>query len=150
MKKLFSYIATLGPIGYLPAPGTAATLATIPLVVFAHAYVAYPICVALCGVVFGVGILSIKKAAHYFDVANDPSCIVIDEVAGCMITFACMPLNMPVIVFGFVLFRLFDIYKLGFIKKCESLPGAWGIMVDDLAAGILANIVLQLLAPFLV
>jgi len=67
-----------------------------------------------------------------------------------MATFACLPLNVPVIVLGFVLFRLFDIYKLGFIKKCESLPGAWGIMIDDLAAGILANIVLQFLVPFLI
>jgi len=50
MNKFFLYIPTLGPIGYLPAPGTAATLATIPLVILAHAYLAYPLYV---GLVFG-------------------------------------------------------------------------------------------------
>jgi phosphatidylglycerophosphatase A len=150
MKKLISYIPTLGPIGYLPASGTAATLATIPLVLLAQAYLTYPLYVALCIAIFLFGILSIKKTVRYFDVNNDPACIVIDEVTGCMVTFACMPLNVPVLVLGFLLFRLFDIYKLGFIKKCENLPGAWGIMVDDFAAGVLANIVLQLLAAFLI
>lgn len=147
--KIFSHISTLGPIGYLPASGTAATLATILLVLVAHAYLTYPGYLILCGAIFFLGIMSIQKVHAIFDINSDPSCMVIDEVVGCLVTFACMPLNVPVLILGFVLFRFFDIYKFGLIKKCESLPGAWGIMTDDLVAGVVANIILQLLVPIL-
>lgn len=143
-------IPTLGPIGYLPAPGTMATIATLPLVVLMHRYGSHYDYAALCIWVFFFGIYIIGKTLPSFGNDRDPACIVIDEVAGCLITFAWIPISLPTLALGFILFRLFDIFKLGFIKKCEEFPGAWGIMVDDLVAGVLANLVMQLLLPFLV
>lgn len=137
-------IVTLGPIGYLPAPGTMASLATIPLVLIANAYLSPTLYLLFCGVIFFLGIFIIQKLRFSFDLSKDPSHIVIDEVAGCMITFACVPITAKTLIFGFVLFRLLDIFKLGLIKKCEELPGAWGIMVDDLVAGLLANVIMQI------
>lgn len=149
MNKL-KYIPTLGPIGYLPAPGTMATLATLPLVILVHRFGSNLDYAALCVWVFFFGIYIIGKTRPYFGDERDPACIVIDEVAGCLITFAWIPITLPTLVLGFILFRLFDIFKFSLIRKCEELPGAWGIMVDDLVAGVLANLVMQLLLPFLI
>lgn len=150
MQKLPSSIPTLGPIGYLPAPGTCATLATLPLVIFAHTYLTHLEYFALCTLLFFLGIFIIQKTHECFGHHKDPSCIVIDELVGCMITFLYLPMTLSTILLGFVLFRVLDVFKLSLIKKCEELPGAWGIMADDLVAGICANVILQLLLPFLI
>lgn len=143
-------IPTLGPIGYLPAPGTMATLATLPLVILVRMYASHLDYAALCVWVFFFGIYIIAKVLPQFGNDSDPSCIVIDEVAGCLITFAWVPITLPTLVLGFILFRLLDIFKFGLIKKCEELPGAWGIMVDDLVAGVLANVVMQIMLPLII
>lgn len=150
MRKLLSYLPTLGPIGYLPAPGTCATIAIMPLVILARMHTTHLEYFALCAFVFFAGIFLINKAHTFFDSHKDPSCIVIDEMLGCMVTFFCVPMTLGILVLGFILFRVLDIFKLSFIKKCEDLPGAWGIMADDLVAGICANLILQLLTPFLI
>ena len=75
---------------------------------------------------------------------NDPSRIVIDEIVGMWISMLFLPTNIIVFVAAFVLFRLFDIYKPLFIRKFEAFPLGWGIMLDDVAAGCVANVVLQL------
>jgi len=146
---MINKIPTLGPIGYLPAPGTMATLATLPFMILAHICLPYPAYLGLCVAVFFFGMFIIKKTKDFFGDVKDPSCIVIDEVAGCLFTFVCISLNIKTVVLGFILFRLFDIFKLGLIKRCEGLPGAWGVMGDDLAAAMCANVVMQLLIPFL-
>lgn len=75
---------------------------------------------------------------------SDPSQVVIDEVAGTWLAIAVMPASLladPLLAVGagFVLFRVFDIAKPWPIGWCEHLPGGWGIMADDLAAGALAG-----------
>ena len=74
---------------------------------------------------------------------KDPSRVVIDEVAGMCISLLFIPVTLKYIIIALVLFRFFDIVKPLFIKKMEILPGGWGIMLDDVLAGIYANIALQ-------
>ena len=73
---------------------------------------------------------------------KDPQFIVIDEVSGQLFTFlfALAPLNWKYLLLGFILFRVFDIWKPFPARQAESLPGGWGIMADDWAAAVYAAI----------
>lgn len=74
---------------------------------------------------------------------KDPARVVIDEVAGMCISLLFVPVTVKYVLTALLLFRFFDILKPLFIRKLEKLPGGWGIMFDDVLAGIYANIVLQ-------
>ncbi|MBC7651996.1 MAG: phosphatidylglycerophosphatase A [Deinococcales bacterium] len=76
---------------------------------------------------------------------KDSSKVVIDEIAGMCITLLFVPVTILNIFNGLVLFRFFDIVKPLFIKKMEQLPGGWGVMMDDVLAGIYANVLLQII-----
>jgi phosphatidylglycerophosphatase A len=75
---------------------------------------------------------------------KDPHRVTIDEVVGTLVTFLLNPVSLWGLGVGFFLWRFFDIVKLPFIDKSQRLPGGWGIMVDDVLAGICANLVLRL------
>lgn len=75
---------------------------------------------------------------------KDPSCVVIDEVSGVLLAFIALPLTPAVIVTTFFLFRAFDMFKIYPVNRFEELPGAVGIMADDLWAGFYTNITMQL------
>ena len=70
----------------------------------------------------------------------DPSIVVIDEVVGQWISFFLLPLNLPTVMISFVLFRLFDVIKPPPARQVENVPHGWGIMLDDVVAGIYANV----------
>ena len=76
---------------------------------------------------------------------KDPSFVVIDEVAGMCATMVGQPATAIALLKGFILFRLFDILKPFPIRRIERLPKGWGIVADDLAAGVYANIALLIL-----
>jgi len=69
---------------------------------------------------------------------KDASAIVIDEIAGMFLTYFILPITLTSLLIGFVFFRLFDILKP--IPTLERIPGGWGVMLDDLFAGIMANL----------
>ncbi|MBM3330610.1 phosphatidylglycerophosphatase A [candidate division WOR-3 bacterium] len=75
---------------------------------------------------------------------KDPHRVTIDEVVGTLVTFFLNPVSLWGLGVGFLLWRFFDIVKLPFIDKSQRLPGGWGIMMDDVLAGICANLVLRL------
>ena len=82
--------------------------------------------------------------------SKDASFIVIDEMSGFLVCFLWLPLNLFVLLVGFVLFRFFDIVKPYPIDVLEKrLPGGWGIVMDDVLAGIFTNICLRIVARFL-
>jgi phosphatidylglycerophosphatase A len=85
----------------------------------------------------------INRALEHFKGYHDPSQIVLDEVIGCLVTFYAVPLNWYSLLAGFLLFRFFDITKWFGIAHAEHLVGAWGVLMDDVLAGVLANVVLQ-------
>jgi phosphatidylglycerophosphatase A len=75
---------------------------------------------------------------------KDPSCVVIDEVAGSLVAFFLLPKTIPVLVTAFFLFRAFDMFKIYPMDKMEALPGAVGVMMDDVIAGLYTNIIMQI------
>lgn len=76
--------------------------------------------------------------------AEDPGCIVIDEMAGMLVTLIGLPFNMISVLTGFLVFRILDIlkpYPIRFLER--KLSGGIGIVMDDIAAGIMGNIILR-------
>ncbi|MCX5921863.1 MAG: phosphatidylglycerophosphatase A [Candidatus Dependentiae bacterium] len=141
---LVRLFATLGPIGHRPFSGTWASLLTLPII---YGLSALDVSIVVySGLIIGLVVAAwyaIEKSLAYFK-HHDPRQIVIDEVVGCMVTFVAVPISFTSLAMGFVLFRLFDITKMLGIKKLESIRGPWGILLDDIAAGLLSNVILQL------
>lgn len=79
----------------------------------------------------------------------DPQEVVIDEVVGMAVTLAFVPLDLKTIGLGFLLFRIFDVAKPFPVRRFEKLPGGWGIVMDDVMAGIYANLCLRVVLSFL-
>lgn len=145
-KKLNSFIATSGGIGYLPlAPGTWAAGALAILWFFVCQKFPDTIIwqVLLACLLFIGGVYFSGKLIS--DKEKDPSFVVIDEVAGMAVTLLFIPLAWQNFVVGFILFRFFDILKPLGIKRMEKMRKGWGIMLDDILAGIYSNIALHLL-----
>lgn len=123
-----------------PAPGTWGTLAAMPLVYASlvafgsHGleYVALTLFVCLLGIPI-CGITARDVGVH------DHSSIVWDEFAGLYVTFLFVPISLAALIIGFLLFRLFDILKPWPIKALDrSVHGGFGIMIDDILAGVVA------------
>jgi phosphatidylglycerophosphatase A len=74
--------------------------------------------------------------------SHDPSKVVIDEIAGQFLTLLFVPVSLVSLVVGFFLFRIADIFKPFPARTAERLPDGWGIMADDLVAGIYAGLAL--------
>lgn len=83
------------------------------------------------------------------DWGKDSYRVVIDEVAGMFLSLWALPFEWPWMLAAFVLFRFFDIAKPFYIRRMEALKGGWGVMMDDMLAGLYANVLLQLVALFL-
>ena len=132
--------------GLVPgAPGTAGTLAAIPLYLLLQP-LALHLYLLLVAVLFLVGIPLCAHTARRLGVHDHPG-IVWDEIVGYLVTMTFAPPGWLWIVIGFVLFRLFDILKPWPIKWLDrKVGGGFGIMVDDLLAGMAAAAVLYLLA----
>jgi phosphatidylglycerophosphatase A len=128
--------------GYSPiAPGTAGSAVAL-LILWLVPFSRFTL-VAFLVVVTVVG----TWASHVAEAAlakKDPGAIVIDEVAGMTLSLLLLPLpfTLPVLFVGFVLFRVFDVMKPFPAWRAQALPGGFGIMVDDLIAGLYALIVL--------
>jgi phosphatidylglycerophosphatase A len=105
---------------------------------------------ALILVVAALGVYASSPTAKWAN-SKDPQFVVIDEVSGQLIAyhiFLNLMLNWKAWLLGFLLFRLFDIWKPFPIRRLEKLPGGWGIMADDWMAGIYAAILLRLALHF--
>ena len=74
---------------------------------------------------------------------KDSSAIVIDEMGGFLVAMFLVPFSLRILMLGFILFRAFDILKPFRIDRIQSLPRGWGVVGDDLAAGILTNVLLH-------
>lgn len=135
-------IATAGPAGYAPiAPGTAGSAVGVVLYL-ATRHWSFPSQALLIISVALVGIWAANVAAAHFS-KSDPSQVVVDEVAGQLLTYAGLGLNWPGILAGFLLFRALDIIKPWPARQLEGLHGGIGIMADDLMAAVYANLILR-------
>jgi phosphatidylglycerophosphatase A len=93
------------------------------------------------------GIWAAGRAAEFLG-AKDPRQVVVDEIAGQLVTLAFLPAAPGVLVAGFFLFRALDVWKPWPANRLEALPGGSGIMADDLMAGLYGNLVLQVIAAW--
>ncbi|MBX0334274.1 phosphatidylglycerophosphatase A [Pontibacter sp. HSC-14F20] len=93
-----------------------------------------------------LGVWSANEVEPYW--GKDDKKVVIDEVAGMLITMLFIPVTLSTLLVGLVLFRFFDIVKPLYIRKLEKVRGGLGVMLDDVVAGVYANIILQLLFYF--
>lgn len=131
--------------GSIPfAPGTFGTLAGLPL---CYLLTLLPFYAALfCMLAFMPLAAHISTLAERILAKKDPGAIVIDEIAGIMLTLFALPFNWLTVIAGFLIFRFLDILKPFQIQKLEKIfPGGWGVLMDDVAAGILANIILRII-----
>jgi phosphatidylglycerophosphatase A len=142
-KSWWVYTATLGPIGYMTMPGTMASLAALPCMYCLHAYLPAPYYLAAIIALLCVSVKIIMHALDYFKDTRDPSQIVLDEVVGCLFTLYSVPLCWQTMLAGFLFFRFFDITKCCGIHYAERLAGAWGIILDDVIAGILTQVIIR-------
>lgn len=140
IDRIATAFATLGPVGHLPkAPGTWGSA----VAVIAAPFVFLPLsplhrCIILA-LLFIIGGLAANRAEVVIG-KKDPGSVVIDEVLGQWTVYALFPIMTTwQILLGFLLFRLFDITKPWPVKAAENwLPGGFGVMIDDLLAGIYA------------
>jgi len=144
-EKSVLFIATGCFIGNIPlAPGTFGTLVGIPICFFLSK-IDIQISI-LCIIIFILAAIFISREAEKILHKNDPGSVVIDEIAGIMVTLAGLPFNTMVVALGFIIFRLFDIFKPFPIKQIEmKLSGGTGIVMDDIAAGVMSNIILRII-----
>ncbi len=147
--KLAVQIATLFGAGNVGgAPGTVGSLLGLMLYVLAFLIGGPSAVVMFLAWLFVFSIWSSTIAARHLK-QKDPACIVIDEVIGMWVTLIGTQSHGPMLLAGFLLFRVFDIFKPFPIRKIESLPGGWGIVLDDVMAGVYANLVLRATTVFL-
>ena len=142
-------IATFFGIGQMrPGPGTWASAATTLLWAALARTLPYPLRTpALIGLAIVLTLVGIPAATRVARASakKDPSFVVIDEVAGQLISLIAVPLSWKTFLAGFILFRVFDILKPPPVRQLERLPEGAGIVLDDVAAGIYALAVMQLL-----
>jgi len=135
-------VATAFGSGYAPfAPGTAGSLVGL-LLFWPLASRPWPWQLAACVVVFFVGTAAAGHVAKRLGI-EDPGLVVVDEVAGQWLTLVALPFTPAVAFSGFVLFRVMDVWKPWPARDLERLHGGWGIMLDDVAAGIYAQLALR-------
>jgi|SRR5208282_640363 len=142
-------IATFFGIGRLhPGPGTWGSAATVLLWAAASHFLnpnfRTPGAIALAFLITLIGIPAATQVARASAI-KDPQFVVIDEVAGQLIALIAVPFTWKTFLAAFILFRVFDILKPPPVRQPEKLPEGTGIVLDDVAAGMLALVVMQLL-----
>lgn len=148
MKNFILFLATGGGVGFLP--GAKGTYGTAVGVLLYWAVSGLPPVHFLLFTVtfFFLSVWCAGLAEVYFQ-KKDSQQIVIDEIAGYLVTMLFLPFQWKYAVAGFVVFRLFDILKPFPIRLAErKLKGGWGVVLDDILAGVMGNLVLQVLARF--
>ncbi len=152
MQLIMRCLATGFFVSYLPpllfpfkkntGAGFVGTLWGVPLVLlFPKDLMLYAVCM-LAFWVFAVWVC--KKVQFKGQIGHDNPKIVIDEMAGYVAAMAFLPRTWPYLLAAFVLFRTFDTVKPWLVKTFDRIPNAFGVVFDDVAAGLLANILIQI------
>ncbi len=142
LERLATLLATAGGAGYSPvAPGTAGSAVGL-LLFWPLAGQPLPVQGAATLAVFLVGVWASTRLARRLG-RKDPGLAVIDEVAGQWVTLLALPFTPLTAAAGFFLFRACDVIKPWPARSLEALPDGWGIMADDVAAGVYAHLLLR-------
>jgi phosphatidylglycerophosphatase A len=147
VKSLGVGIATVGGVGWFPvAPGTAGSAVGVVIYLLTNTWTA-PAQIALVIAVFLVGLWAAGIAETALK-KEDPGPVVIDEVAGQLVTLLLTGVGWKGAIAGFFIFRFFDIIKPPPARQLERLHGGLGIMADDVMAGIYGLVVMMVLVRF--
>jgi phosphatidylglycerophosphatase A len=140
---IHKFLATGFYSGFSPiVPGTAGSL--VGLLIYLIPGVEYIFILGpLTILFFFIGIFTSARVEK--QIGEDPSIVVIDEIVGMWISLFFLPKKFAIYLGAFVLFRIFDIIKPSPARQVERYKGGWGIMLDDVFAGIYANIVMQII-----
>lgn len=143
MKLASKVISTFFGIGFFPmAPGTLASLITVLIYKYILCDWSWPYLLLLFLLMYVLGVMA--SSYYVSDSENDdPSEVVIDEVLGQLIALFMLKPSWIMVLSAFFLFRLFDIIKPFYIKKAENYSKGWGIMLDDIIAGIYTSILIN-------
>lgn len=145
MIRLAVFLATVAYCGYFPvAPGTVGSAAGLIVYLLVWWTQSRVVEVGLIVAIFVAGTWAATHAERYFG-SIDPGPVVIDEVLGQLVTLAFIPVGWRAAVVGFVLFRIYDVIKPYPANRLEKFHGGLGIMSDDAAAGVYANLSLRIL-----
>jgi phosphatidylglycerophosphatase A len=149
MKYFILLLATGFGVGYSPiAPGTVGSLIAIPIYYFLSEIPSPLYEITLIGFFF-LSVWTSENAEIFFGKKDDRR-IVIDEIVGFLISMLWVPKTLSFIIIGFFLFRFFDILKPFPIRRLErKLKGGFGVVLDDVAAGVYTNIILRLVLLFI-
>ncbi|MCJ8165979.1 phosphatidylglycerophosphatase A [Pontibacter sp. E15-1] len=147
MLRIHKLVSTSLGIGYIGKGGGTVAAVAVCLCLYATQWAGgsqlvlwLPIITLL---LTGVGVWSATEVEPLW--GKDDKKVVIDEVAGMCISMLFIPVKLPYLCAGLVLFRFFDIAKPLFIRRLESVEGGLGVMLDDVLAGVYANLILQIL-----
>jgi phosphatidylglycerophosphatase A len=143
-SRIATGIATAGFAKHVPfAPGTFGSLLGLPIYYVMSLFSLPVVFFALMGFIVFASWIAGEAEKALGD--KDPGCIVIDEIAGMAVTFFAVEFSWTVGIAGFVLFRFFDILKPFPIRYLEKrYSGGFGVVIDDVAAGIMSNLVLRI------
>ncbi len=143
-SPLIKWIVSFFYSGYLPLiPGTWGSLAAMPLYLLLVYVGDWRLYLAVTVAITAIGVWAATRAEQQSNII-DPSFVVIDEVAGQLTTLFLIPFSWKAAVAGFLLFRILDVIKPFPARRAERLRGGWGIMTDDIVAGVYGNLLLRL------
>jgi phosphatidylglycerophosphatase A len=144
--KLFSkVISSFFGIGFFPvAPGTLASLITVLIYKYVLYQLEWPFLLVLFVFIYLLGVTASSKYVSLTG-KHDPGEVVIDEVLGQLVALFLLKPSWILVLSAFFLFRFFDIIKPLFIKKAEKFSKGWGIMLDDIIAGMYTSIILNII-----
>ncbi len=147
MERRTKLITSIFYLGHSPlVPGTIGSLAGVLIYLMVRDHpILYGFSIIF---IFVLGIVFSAEAEKIYK-QKDARAIVIDEACGMMLSLAFLPYKLWLVISGFVLFRFFDIIKPPPARSLEKLPGAWGIMMDDILAALYTNLILQFLVRIL-
>ena len=142
LRRLGVFIATCAHVGYAPvAPGTFGSAVGLVVYYLVRRQGSTAVELGAIALILVVGLWSATEAEHHFG-GIDPGPVVIDEVIGMLITLALHPVNVAGAIVGFFIFRVLDVVKPWPARRLELLPGGFGVVLDDVMAGVYGNLLM--------
>ncbi len=144
MRNPAKFITSLFYMGHVPLmPGTVGSLVGLGLYLFVKdTILIYGFSIIF---LFVIGLVFSGEAEKIYK-AKDARMIIIDEACGMLLALYLVPYRISLVILGFIIFRILDVIKVPPARQLEALPGAWGVMLDDVCVAIYTNLILQILA----
>ena len=145
MIRLAFAIATVFKAGYIPiAPGTVGSIIGLLIFWLIKDYASFTIEMFVAAALFFAGVWASTIVEQVLE-RHDPGVVIVDEVVGMLVALMLLPPTITVMFLAFLLFRVFDIIKPYPARWCEQLSRGWGIMTDDIVAGLYVNVLIHII-----